>query len=722
MSGSSGMASLNLTPEEESRLSAALQDKRFLSLLGEYAAELADPENRSRYEEEIRLMEAERGQKVRFLCSTPHHVLKTRAAGRKLFINICSDCQVEQPCSTVGTNRTGTPGTCWRLPYCLTPARADVDRTGAEVTVCDAVFHPDAVQEAERNPRIMRLLHSTALEGVGRALNVPLDQHVRRVKGIQYKGVPQPTIIRRPAEEPAPIQCQKLESNWNTTIPEPLQKTGPEPCQPQTRPELDPASESRSGPKPQDSEFLQGPREPQYAIRYRYQSDLELSGRRTQPEAILVRVELPELESTRHTEIHMEGDVLVLEDQNRIRLHLKLRLPVLEERATARFNKTNRVLEICLPVQNHTEMPLGLTGKVEIARTEECAKNKEPEEPKHEDKIDSSMRPRRGDSEVASREDDMNVNKQRSEELTSAVANAYNPVQEETNSAYLEPFENDLVDPGPEVLKTVVPDSEDADLMETNYVNLELEQPSAADREADNSKQDLPELIDKEPTNLRPVKQSANVRQLQTPKSDNSKPEHPEMNDREPTRLEVAEGVQEPNDQNATLSVIGDPKLTEPTSFLEPLKPENQKPALSEPTEQNSTCHEPAEPNQANSKAKQASYFEPVELEPADPYQKELNPAVVDLKLTSAYREHQERTPLTSSDPEQVEVIETHPVEKDAAPYPSVHSKEERDEDDLLGGSSATGPDPPVSISIRNGPGLGVQTVSFQNSLWFDLD
>merc|ERR1719391_742267 len=78
---------LNLSKIEVNRIENALKDKEFVKLLGEYANELRDPENRKRYEEEIAQMEEERGNSVVFINPKPGYVLKTKEQSREAVKN-----------------------------------------------------------------------------------------------------------------------------------------------------------------------------------------------------------------------------------------------------------------------------------------------------------------------------------------------------------------------------------------------------------------------------------------------------------------------------------------------------------------------------------------------------------------------------------------------------------------------------------------------------------
>merc|ERR1711971_1144306 len=68
---------IDLSQNEISRIAKALKDDEFVKLLGDYAKEIHDPENKARYETEIAAMEAQRGCAVTFINPTPGYVIKT---------------------------------------------------------------------------------------------------------------------------------------------------------------------------------------------------------------------------------------------------------------------------------------------------------------------------------------------------------------------------------------------------------------------------------------------------------------------------------------------------------------------------------------------------------------------------------------------------------------------------------------------------------------------
>ncbi|NWX48503.1 KTU protein, partial [Steatornis caripensis] len=125
------------------------------ALFAEYAAELADPEQRRLYEEEVAALERERGVEVRFVHPTAGY-----AGSRRCYLNVCSN------------------------PH--------LGRGGRRRVVYDVVFHPAALRLAARSPRFRRLLSDTALEAVERHCAVQLDRaNAAVLRGTKYKGVPQ---------------------------------------------------------------------------------------------------------------------------------------------------------------------------------------------------------------------------------------------------------------------------------------------------------------------------------------------------------------------------------------------------------------------------------------------------------------------------------------------------------------------------------------------------
>lgn len=174
---------LEVTREELDTLTECMKKEEFRKLLLEYAEEVNDPENRSRYESEIRQLERERGVDVTFVNPRPGYVIKTSLDGRlKCFLNVGQSEHVGKPSSTKSTDDSSsssggssngpTAGLSWSIPYVLAPPRDDLDKSRQRCRVFDVVFHPDTLYLAERNSRFRQIVNDTALDGVENSFKV----------------------------------------------------------------------------------------------------------------------------------------------------------------------------------------------------------------------------------------------------------------------------------------------------------------------------------------------------------------------------------------------------------------------------------------------------------------------------------------------------------------------------------------------------------------------
>ncbi|XP_061854834.1 protein kintoun [Colius striatus] len=326
---------LELSADEAERLQRAFRDEQFRALFAEYAAELADPEQRRLYEEEVAALERERGVEVRFVHPEAGYVLRTSQAGsRRCYVNVCSNPHIGAPQA-----RAEPGGQRWAVPYSLAPGREELGGGGCRRLVYDVVFHPAALRLAACSARFRRLLSDTALEAVERHCAVQLDRSNAAVlRGTKYKGVPQAPVIRTPlpgATAPPPPDSSDL----------PLPSSFlPVPSPP-------PAAAATPPSRPA------GPTTPRWSIRYRSYVDLQDyrccrdSAPSPVPRELVVTVELPLLRSAAQAALEIHGRELRLDSQ-RPAYRLRLRLPydVDESRGHAAFNKAQRQLLVTLPV------------------------------------------------------------------------------------------------------------------------------------------------------------------------------------------------------------------------------------------------------------------------------------------------------------------------------------------------------------------------------------
>uniref|UniRef100_A0A8C3JSJ8 Protein kintoun n=1 Tax=Calidris pygmaea TaxID=425635 RepID=A0A8C3JSJ8_9CHAR len=338
MAGAGRLEELELSAEEAERLQRAFRDEQFRALFAEYAAELADPEQRKLYEEEVAALERERGMEVRFVHPEAGYVLRTSQAGsRRCYLNVCSNPQIGVPQA-----RPEPGGHRWALPYSLAPGREELGRGGRRRLVYDVVFHPAALRLAARSSRFRRLLSDTALEAVERHCGVQLDRaNATVLRGTKYKGVPQAPIIRTPlpgGPPPPPDDDSPLP-------PFPFPPAAPSPPPPPAAAAAPPAARPA------------GPTTPRWSIRHRSYVDLQDyrccrdSAPSPVPRELVVTVELPLLSSAAQAALEIRGRELRLDSQ-RPAYRLRLRLPydVDENGGRAAFNKAQRQLLVTLPV------------------------------------------------------------------------------------------------------------------------------------------------------------------------------------------------------------------------------------------------------------------------------------------------------------------------------------------------------------------------------------
>ena len=322
---------IDLSQNEMNRIAKALKDEEFVKLLGDYAKEIHDPENKARYETEIAAMEAQRGCAVTFINPTPGYVIKTRnlETGGKVFVNICSDPNVGKPASKA-ERMGGNSGLAWSIPYSTSQPRQDIDRSGEACSVYDLVFHPDTLYLAGRDHRMKGLVHNTALDALESAFQVNCDRNNLKFPRMKFKGVFRPTMIRKPLE-------------GSTEPTEPLPSAAPTIAE--VAPELAAAASIIT---------------PTYSIKYRSSSDLQdhviqpqdmvVSSR---PKELVVQVELPLLDSANGVDLDVQEKSLSLvrEEAPCYRLNIDLPFPVDEEKGSAKFDKSKKVLGVSLPVK-----------------------------------------------------------------------------------------------------------------------------------------------------------------------------------------------------------------------------------------------------------------------------------------------------------------------------------------------------------------------------------
>ncbi|XP_061897623.1 protein kintoun [Entelurus aequoreus] len=334
---------LNMSVDEIQRLTKAFKDENFRKMLHEYAEEISDPENRRIYEEEIAILEQERGNNIEFIHPQPFRALKTSLNRKqKCYINICGNEKVGKPECKCGVSEDGRRGQCWSLPHNLSQGRQDTDPKGNKITIYDVVFHPDTLHIANKNSKFMEMVSSTAVKAIQDAFKVTLDENNMKEMKTKYKGMPHPCVIRKriPGFKPTDPQDDPL------AFPYPDEK---------------PPKEITPDPKPRSyviqPEKIKKHSEPSYTVKYRSFIDLQDfrysrdSAKSPRPKEIIVTIDVPLLKSVADVNLEVKEKSLLLESESpAYRLELPLSYPVDEEEGEAKFSKQKGQLTVTLPV------------------------------------------------------------------------------------------------------------------------------------------------------------------------------------------------------------------------------------------------------------------------------------------------------------------------------------------------------------------------------------
>ncbi|VUZ57058.1 unnamed protein product [Hymenolepis diminuta] len=398
----SALRDLNLTNDEVHRLGNALKDPKFLKLFDEYRNVLEDPEERRRFEDEVRLVELERGIDVEFIKPTPYCVLKSKSwpsliheitgqtvrpafnsppttDGQTVFINICSCDKLEEPTLIFHEKERGP---FWKVPHCFSPPVEELYRS-KRCLVIDIVFHPTAIDHSLKNNVLHKLLQITAIEGVQRQFSYFLGQTrkqalstwklsspnekailstCRLLNSPTHIGIPRATIIRRKREDFSERQ-ERLAEEEKAAFEEARKA-------PNSRESLAALYKINRGLTENLSRLEESltskfqPLEPKYkepAFKIihssefdllNYANDKNLRSKSSRPSAIRVEIALPGIESAECLDLDISEAELCLQSEKPVAYQLKLTFPYLVdwERGKSKFIRDNGRLLVTLPV------------------------------------------------------------------------------------------------------------------------------------------------------------------------------------------------------------------------------------------------------------------------------------------------------------------------------------------------------------------------------------
>lgn len=344
---------LDLSQEEIDRLTKCMKDEKFRELFKEYAEEISNPDNRKRYEEEIAMLEKERGVDVKFINPEPGHVLKTTIKGdnKKCFINICKNDVLGKPKSQPSVQGS-TKGMQWAIPHSVSQAREDIDRAKNKCVVYDVVFHPDTYYMTTKNTRFKQMIHDTAIDAVERRFNITLNKDDIKFPKMAFKGTPMASVIRTPANDKS-----KTDNSSSTTNNEWMYKPTPPGSDGEKRPATKENEKSKADKKI-EKELGIKQITPEYKIVERGYFDMQdfsmIPGctKSTRPKELLITVGLPKVTAANAVNLEIFERELKLKssDPAHYSLDVKLPYPVDESKGFAKFDKKEKKLIVTLEV------------------------------------------------------------------------------------------------------------------------------------------------------------------------------------------------------------------------------------------------------------------------------------------------------------------------------------------------------------------------------------
>lgn len=337
-----------LSRDEFRNITQCLGNEEFRKLFAEYCQELKDPENRKQYEEELKLMEAERGYDVKFIKPLPGYVIKTVVDGKtKAFVNVCHCDLVGKPSSQCSTNKRGEKGLKWSIPYAQSQPRKDYDNKNVDCVVYDVVFHYDTLHLTKSNKNFRKLVTDTALDAVEGAFHVSLDRVNLKFPKLQYKGVAKMTVIRQ--------KLKNFETRRKDGLIDTLYRASE-----QSKITHDNSADKENVNKQTFKSASQLEyTTPAYKLIHRKEVEYhELTGELDAkldaaiPKELVLVIELPLLKSANQCTLNVTSSEvhLISDSPAKYKLEVKLPYTVLEKNGSAKFNTDEKTLTVLLPV------------------------------------------------------------------------------------------------------------------------------------------------------------------------------------------------------------------------------------------------------------------------------------------------------------------------------------------------------------------------------------
>ncbi|KAG8197737.1 hypothetical protein JTE90_006787 [Oedothorax gibbosus] len=357
MAGETEREDLNLTADEATRLKNAFENKEFLKLFQEYVEDVNSEKSRKVFEEEIIVMEKERGFDVKFVHPDPVYVMKFVNDGGKIFINLCKNQYVGKP---ISEQKKG--GSEWKIPTILTKPREDLDKRGTKCTVVDVMFHPKTIELARNNSRFRNMIEDTAVSMTRQqfSINLNLESAVR--PKMKYKGKAPSVILRKNLKNGSTFE--PIEDYYKKLINEKLLAEKEHSKIGKSEKVFDNSDSIEKPSKTCDSSEKETSKihdfdEPEYSLKYRDILDLKdysLMGYtdKVAPKQIIIAIKLPAVQRATEVELDVSSKSVKLRSctgmPHSYILEINLCYNVDQNMCTAKFDSAKKVLEVNLPV------------------------------------------------------------------------------------------------------------------------------------------------------------------------------------------------------------------------------------------------------------------------------------------------------------------------------------------------------------------------------------
>ena len=387
---------LNLSKEELDKFQNAFKDEAFKKMFAEYAAEIADPKNKAESDAYLRQLEMEGkvesvyGTDVQLVIPTAGFVAKTfdegcaddspltsspddrgsgepssdaRKTKRKVFVNVCHSDKCED-----ATSEKRPGGLQWSVPHTLGHPHEEKDKANETCVAYDFCVSERTYALTQQDERLKKMVVETAIEAVNRAFGTRLSlafttpkktfvgpktgPGVQAIKGggkgaandAKTPGAPGGRVapLRGPAAETKPSAFRFGDAVAGERRPAP-RGSEPEPageCEPKH------SLVHRDEGKDMSKQFGRG------------SASREAERRRdTRPSALVLRVEVPKLDSVADAELDVGDARVFFRVPGKYKLDLALPYEVFGDEGKAKFDKAARRLEVTLPVRPTPKPP-----------------------------------------------------------------------------------------------------------------------------------------------------------------------------------------------------------------------------------------------------------------------------------------------------------------------------------------------------------------------------